>query len=62
MVRAMSDTQSAPKKRHVPRSALFVVVPPSVHKRVRVAAADRDETVTQLVARAVERELQRLGW
>ena len=62
MVRAMSDTQSAPKKRHVPRSALFIVVPPETHKRTRIAAADRDETVTQLVARAVERELKRLGW
>jgi len=60
----MAETLPAPpkQKRHVPRSALFVVVPPETHRRVRIAATNRDETVTQLVARAVERELKRLGW
>ena len=60
----MAETLPAPpkQKRHVPRSALFVVVPPETHKRTRIAAASRDETVTQLVARAVDRELKRLGW
>jgi len=38
---------------------LGIYIPPELRKRVRLAAAERGETLSALVVRAIERELER---
>jgi hypothetical protein len=44
-----------------PTVALFLRLDPGLHSRVKRAAADREETVSAFVRRALSNELQRLG-
>jgi predicted transcriptional regulator len=48
-------------ERATPTVALFLRLDPELHSRVKRAAADREETVTAFVRRALTNELQRLG-
>jgi plasmid stability protein len=56
----MTDVVNAVGK--TPRVAILYIrdVPDDLHRRLRVAAAQRDESMRALVLRAVEHELDRL--
>lgn len=47
-------------ERAVMTIGLYVRIPPSLHARVKGVAADREETVTAFVRRALSHELQQL--